>query len=82
MLIDHSTEEVSVPQFMRTVQWLVGINQLHFDPEGGKAEALAELMGPGATIPEVERVKKNEQLVHYIRGNSEHSDSAEYVQKA
>ena len=52
MLIDHSEEEVWVPHFTRMVQWLVGINQAHFDPKGRKAEALAEVMGPGATIRE------------------------------
>ena len=82
MLIDHSAEEVCVPHFTRTIQWLVEINRAHFDPKGWKKEALAELMGRRATIPEVKRVKKNEQLVCYIRGNSEHSDGAEYVQKA
>ena len=57
--------------WITVIQWLVwiiqllrkawrvfrgkGINQAHFDPEGRKAEALAELMGPGAVIPEVKR---------------------------
>ena len=45
-----------------------GINQAHFDPKGWKAEALAELMGRGAVIPEVKRVKKKKQLVRFIRG--------------
>ena len=59
-----------------------GINQAHFDPEGRKAEALAlaELMGPGAAIPEVKRSKKRKQLVRYIRGQDDESDGAEYVQ--
>ena len=46
MLIFQSVEEVCVPHFTKTVQWLVGINQARFDPQGWKAEALAELMGP------------------------------------
>ena len=57
--------------WITVIQWLVwiiqllqkawracrgkGINQAHCDPEGRKAEALAELMGPGAVIPEVKR---------------------------
>ena len=84
--------------WITVIQWLVwiiqllrkawracrgkGINQAHFDPKGRKAEALAELMGPGAVIPEVKRAKKRKQLVRYIRGHDDDSDGAEYVQKA
>ena len=59
-----------------------GINQAHFDPKGRKVEALAELMGPRAAIPKVKRVKKKKQLIRYIKGNSDDSVGAEYVQKA
>ena len=59
-----------------------GINKAHFEPKGPKGKALVELMGPGATIPEVKRVKKKKQLVPNVRGNSDDSDGAKYVQKA
>ena len=47
-----------------------------------RCKALAELMGHGAAIPEVKRVKKKKQLICYIKGNSADSAGAEYVQKA
>ena len=72
--MDHSDTMVGVVLRLIRRAWKACkgkvINHAHFEPKGYKAEALVELMGPRAAIPEVKRVQKKKQLIHYIKGNS------------